>query len=266
MATAGPTLGASAGDPHPAGLPQIAHHRGLMVSTCFSTLARGLLPAATLAVSLLAAPALALEPVAADYQASYMGFSAKGRLSIEAQGGERWKCTLEITHPVAKLTQTTVFEELEGRLRPLSGSDASLLLVKKVRRQAVYDWASAEARWSGDVKPERAGPVPLQAGDVDGLLMNLVIARDLPAGRPLRYRLVEDGRAKSMDFSVAGTETLVIGGMSRQATVVVSVHGNRQTLVWIVQGLPLPARILQRKDGRDDIDLRMIAWPQPPGG
>lgn len=220
---------------------------------------RGLLPMAALAVTVLAAPARALEPFTADYQATYMGVSASGRMSLAPQGGGRWRCTLEVANAIAQLTQVTIFEDLDGRWRPLSGSDDSLLLMKSIRRQATYDWASAQARWSGDVKPERAGPVALQPGDVDGLLLNLVIARDAIAGKPLRYRLVDEGRAKSMDFTVAGQETIIVGGQSRQATKVVHASGNSQMLVWIVEGLPLPARILQRKEGKGDIDLRIIS-------
>jgi Protein of unknown function (DUF3108) len=123
----------------------------------------------------------------------------------------------------------------------------------------VYDWAAGEARWSGDVKPERAGPVPLQAGDVDGLLMNLVIARDAAAGKPLRYRLVDEGRVKSMTFTVAGKETITIGGKPREATKLVNTNGNKQMMIWVVDGLALPARILQRKDGKDDIDLKIVS-------
>ena len=233
-----------------------------MPTRLIALLRRVLLPAA-LAVE-FAVPSWALEPFAADYGATYMGISASGSMTVESQGGNRWKSTLTITNRIAQLTQITVFEDLDGQWRPLSGSDASLLLVKSVRRSATYDWARAEARWSGDVKPERAGPVALQVGDVDGLLMNLVIARDVAAGKALRYRLVDEGRAKSMDFSVEGQETITVDGKPRQATKVVNVSGNKQMLVWIVDGLPLPARILQRKNGKDEIDLRIVSVRQNP--
>jgi Protein of unknown function (DUF3108) len=226
----------------------------------FSPIVRSLLLTATfVAASAMTAPAHALEPFAADYQASYMGLSANGRMTIESQGGNQWKYTLKISNQVAQLTQTTVFEDRDGQWRPLTGTDASLLLVKKIRRNAVYDWAKGEARWSGDVKPERAGPVPLQAGDVDGLLMNLAIARDATAGKPLRYRMVDEGRAKPMSFTVAGKESIIIAGKPRQATKLVSSNGNKQMLIWVVEGLALPARILQRKDGKDDIDLKIVS-------
>ena len=231
-----------------------------MISARATSLIRSLLLTATLvAASATAAPVRALEPFAADCQASYMGLSANGRMTIEPQGGNQWKYTLKISNQVAQLTQTTVFEDRDGQWRPLTGTDASLLLVKKIRRNAVYDWAKGEARWSGDVKPERAGPIPLQTGDVDGLLMNLAIARDALAGKPLRYRMVDEGRAKPMSFTVAGKESISIGGKPRQATKLVSTNGNKQMLIWVVEGIALPARILQRKDGKDDIDLKILS-------
>jgi hypothetical protein len=219
----------------------------------------GVLSALALATAAMAATAGALERFAADYRASYMGLSASGRMTLEPQGGERWKYSLNVTHPIAQLTQITLFEDADGQWRPLTGTDTSLLLMKEIRRHAVYDWAGAQARWSGDVKPERAGPVALQPGDVDGLLMNLVLVRDVAAGRPLRYRLVDEGRAKPMEFTVSGRETITIGGQPRQATKVVNVSGHREMQVWVVEGLPLPARVLQRKNGKDEIDLRIIS-------
>lgn len=230
-----------------------------MILAGFPPIVRHLLLSVALTVSALAAPAHALEPFAADYEASYMGLSANGRMTIEPQGGNQWKYTLKIANEVAQLTQATVFEDRDGQWRPLSGTDASLLLVKKIRRNAVYDWAKGEARWSGDVKPDRVGPVPLLTGDVDGLLMNLAVARDAIAGKPLRYRLVDEGRAKQMAFTIAGKETISIGGKPRQATKLINTNGNKQMLVWVVEGLALPARILQRKDGKDDIDLKIVS-------
>lgn len=226
------------------------------------TLRAGARFAAGLSALLLACaalPAAALDNFSADYQAKYMGLSANGKMTIEPQGGNRWKYTLKIVHQAAQLTQTTVFEDRNGDWRPLSGTDASLLLIKKVRRSANYDWASGEARWAGDVKPERAGPVKLQPGDVDGLLMNLALVRDVAAGKPLRYRMVDEGRARDMIFSVAGKETITYGGKSHQATKVVNTRGDKQFIAWIVEGLPVPARILQRKEGKDEIDLKLTA-------
>jgi hypothetical protein len=212
----------------------------------------------TAALLLLAsAPALAVEPFAANYQASYMGLQGSGRMTLEPQGGNRWKYTLSIGSNGIKLDQSTVFEDRAGKWRPLSGTDSSLLLIKKTDKQATYDWDKGVATWSGDVKAERAGPVKLQPGDVDALLLNLELARDVPAGKPLSYRMVEDGRVKQMSYRVVGKDTISVGGKSRAATKVSYASGNKETVAWVVEGLPVPARILQRKDGKDEIDLRI---------
>jgi hypothetical protein len=224
--------------------------------------APGLSAAALLWLALAApAAATALEPFSADYLASYMGLQGNGRMTLTRDSGDRWTYSLTIRSSVAQLTQSTVFEDDAGRWRPLSNSDASLLLIKKVRKQATYDWQRGVATWSGDVKPERAGPIKLQAGDLDAMLVNLAVARDLAAGRPLRYRMVDDGRVKQLIYSVAGKEKITIAGQSHEATKVIGTDGNKQTIAWIVEGLPVPARILRRKDGRDEMDLRLKSLP-----
>lgn len=208
-------------------------------------------------LALASAPALAVKPFSANYQASYMGMQGNGRMTVEPAGANRWKYTLSIRNSLADLSQTTVFEERDGVLRPLSGTDASKVLVKKANKQATYDWNRGVASWTGDVKPDRAGPVKLQAGDLDALLVNLALVRDVEAGRPLKYRMVEDGRVKQMTYTVAGKEAITIDGKPQQATKVVNTSGDKQIIAWIVDGLPVPARILQKKDGEDSIDLRV---------
>lgn len=215
-----------------------------------------MLRAATLiALALPSLPALAIEPFTADYQASYMGLQANGTMSVVAQGNNRWRYSLNIRNQVANLSQNTVFDEKDGRYRPLSGSDHSLMLIKKKNVDATYDWDKREATWSGDIKPDRAGPVALQSGDMDGLLMNLALARDVAAGKPLNYRLVEDGRAKPMSYQIAGKESVTVEGKLREATKVIRGDGKRQIVAWVVPGIPVPVRIVQRENGSDTLDL-----------
>lgn len=225
-----------------------------------TTKTRGLLAATALAMAAplagAAAPA-ALKPFTADYQANYQGVEAKGRMTLVAAGPNRWRYTLDISNSLANLKQSTVFEDRDGQWRPLSGDDRSVVLVKKVNKAANYDWSRGVASWTGDVKPDRAGPVKLQAGDVDALLMNLALVRDVAAGKPLKYRMVDDGRVKPMTYSVAGKESVQIGGQSQQATKLVSTSGDRQMIIWVVDGMPVPARIQQREDGKATIDLRV---------
>lgn len=211
----------------------------------------------TCALTAGAAPAGDIKPFTAEYQASYMGLQGNGRMTLAATGSNQWRYSLEIDGSMAALKQTTVFETRDGQFRPLSNTDTSSVLVKRKAKNAVYDWGKGEARWTGDVKPERAGPVKLQAGDLDAMLVNLAITRDAAAGKPLRYRLVDDGRVKQLHYQVSGTEAITIGGKSQQATRITRSDGDKQEVVWVVADLPVPARILRRKDGQDEMDLRL---------
>ena len=220
-----------------------------------------LLAAGCLALS-VATPAFAaqpatLKPFTATYRADYMGLHGTGTMTLAPTGGDRWKYSLEIDSAIAQLSQNTVFEAEGGKWKPLSNSDSSMLLIKKSSKQATYDWSRKEARWSGDVKPDRAGPVPLRGGDLDAMLVNLAIPRDVAAGRPLDYRMVDDGRAKQLSYEIAGQDTIQVAGKPQPATKVSRTDGNKQTVIWVVRGLPVPARILQRRDGKDEMDLQL---------
>lgn len=213
------------------------------------------------AASLLLAGAVAsageVKPFTADYQANYLGIQGVGRMVLAQASGNRWRYSLEIGGSMATLNQTTVFEDSNGQWRPISNSDTSELLIKRKQKNATYDWARGEARWTGDVKPERAGPVKLQAGDLDAMLINLAIARDVAAGKPLHYRMVDDGRVKQLNYQVVGKESITIGGKARQATKVTRTDGDKQETLWVVSDLPVPVRILRRKAGEDEMDLRL---------
>lgn len=221
--------------------------------TVIGMAAAGLLAAAS-------APAVAVQAFSADYEANAMGMQGNGHMSITAQGNDRWQYTLTIRNALVDLSQSTVFDEQNGWLRPLSSTDLSRLLVKKKAVNTSFDWGRNQATWSGDVKPGRAGPVALQAGDMDALLVNLALVRDVAAGKPLNYRMVENGNAKPMNYRVVGKEKITIGGKSRDATKVARTSGSKEIIVWVVPGMPVPARILQRQDGQDSIDLQVKSW------
>jgi hypothetical protein len=225
--------------------------------------------AATAAAALLAlasAPALAIKPFSADYQANYMGMQATAKMSLASAGKDRWEYRIDIGGMGAELEQSTVFEVEGDQWRPIRSVDSqrgtsglAAMLVKRKTVTADYDWQQGEARWTGDVKDDRAGPVKLRAGDLDGMLMNLVLVRDVAAGKPLDYRLVEDGRVRRQRFQVEGTEQIRVGDKSHAATRVVRRDGKREIIAWVVDGLPVPARVLQRRDGKDHIDLKLTA-------
>ena len=215
---------------------------------------------ALLSILLAAAPAWAVKPFTADYQANVMGsISADAQMSLTSAGGDRWNYVLSVNSPIATLRQTTVFEERNGSWRPLSGNDYSQMVFKKSQKNASYDWAKGEARWSGDVKDDRMGPVKLQDGDLDAMLLNLAIVRDVAAGKPLNYRMVDNGVVRAQSYQNLGKDTVTVGGKSHNATKVSRSSENKQVTVWVVDGLPVPARILQKKDGKDELDLVLKA-------
>lgn len=216
---------------------------------------------AALALALASLPAFAaLKPFTADYTASYMGLQGNARMTLSQGGGGHWTYALDITAPVAQLSQSTTFEDNGGQWRPLSGHDMTSVLIKKSDKQATYDWSSGQARWSGDVKDDRRGPVALHPGDLDAMLLNLAIVRDVHEGnKSLSYRMVDEGRGKQMTYRVAGKDSVTIDGKQRPATRVEGEDGERETVLWVVDDLPVPARVLRRHNGKDEMDLKLRA-------
>lgn len=213
----------------------------------------------TIAFLLLLAclPALAIQPFVANYDASWKGVSADATITLSNAGNDRWRYELSISNRLGSARQMTLFDERDGVFRPLSGTDTAQLLFKHSKVETIYDWSRLEARWTGDVKPERAGPVRLMAGDLDGMLLNLALVRDVAAGKPLNYRLVDNGSARAQAYRVLGTETITVAGQARSATKIMRSSDNKQVIVWIVDGIPTPARILQRKNGKDELELTL---------
>lgn len=213
--------------------------------------------ASALTLLLAASQAWAVKPFVADYEASWKGVQADAQISLNHADGNRWNYELSVKNQLGSSRQTTVFEEHGGSFRPLSGVDATQVLFKRSQKNATYNWAQREAHWSGDVKADRAGPVKLEDGDLDGMLINLALVRDVAAGKPLSYRLVDNGVARAQRFQNLGKDTITVGGQPRTATKVARSSDDKQVIVWIVDGLPTPARILQRKGGQDELELTL---------
>ncbi len=217
---------------------------------------RSMLPATALLLACMASPAWAVKPFVADYQATVKGaIQADAKMRLASAGGNRWSYELSVDSPIASVRQITVFEDRDGAWRPLSGSDSSQMLIKKSQKNATYDWAAGEARWTGNVKPDRMGPVRLQAGDVDAMMLNLAIVRDVTAGKPLSYRMVDNGVARQQVYQNLGQESITVAGKPATATKVMRNTDSKRVTVWVVEGLPVPARILQQDDGKDSLDL-----------
>ncbi len=211
-----------------------------------------------LALALLpAAHAAELKAFNASYRASYNNMAANANMSLAPAGANRWTYSMTVQNALVQLNRSSSVDASGSQLRPLSNRETINMLVKKKSKQANFDWSAGQATWSGDVKADRRGPIKLQAGDVDGMTLNLAIVRDALAGKPMRYRLIENGKAKPLAFTSAGKENVTVDGKAMQAIKVNGNDGDSRMTLWVVNGIPVPVRIQQQDDDGDTIDLRL---------
>lgn len=218
-------------------------------------------------------PPRALEPFVASYDV-YSGGRRLGTATMQtvpSEGG-RWRIDLALKGgglmrlAGLNLQQTTVFENQDNQYRPLNQALVKRVFLSRKKTVGTYDWNARSARWTGDVKKSRQRPVPLQPGDMSGLLINLAVIRDAQPGATLRYRFVDDGRVRDHVYRVAPeTELVQVGDLSYEAMRVERVQQEsspsaEQTVIWVAAGVPTPIRILQREDGQDGTDLRLIEY------
>lgn len=221
-----------------------------------SGMAAGLLLALA---SLTAAHAAELKAFNASYRANYNNMAANATMSLTPAGANRWTYSMDVQNALVQLNRSSTVEASGSQLRPVGNRETINMLVKKRSKQTSFDWSAGQATWSGDVKADRRGPIKLQSGDVDGMTLNLAIVRDALAGKPMRYRLIENGKAKPMVFSNAGKESVTVEGKAMQAIKVSGSDGNSRMTLWVVDGIPVPVRIQQNDDDGDTIDLRLQA-------
>ena len=214
-----------------------------------------------------------LAPFVASY-AVYRDGKAMGdaTLKLVRLDGDRWRVDMGIrgTRGLVglvglNLQQSTLFDVVDGRYRPLSQSTVRKALFGSRKTTGVYDWPQARAQWQGDVKKTRRDAVPLQPGDMSGLLINLAVIRDAVPGRTLRYRYVDNGRVRKHTYAVAEElEPISVGELRYNAMRVSRVEdANAQgdeTVIWVASGVPTPIRMLQREDGEDTYDLRLTEY------
>jgi Protein of unknown function (DUF3108) len=212
----------------------------------------------------------ALEPFIAQYQV-FKGGSMLGDATMQVvkNDARRWRVDLGI-HGSRGLIglvginaeQSTVFDVAGPNYRPLAQSTLRKSLFTHKQTVGVYDWRSRKARWTGDVKETRRVPVALQDGDQSGLLINLAVIRDAQPGKSLQYRFVDEGRVRDYRYDVAtDLENVKVGDLNYSAMRVTRVQsGNEETVIWVVAGVPTPIRMLQRENGEDTYDLRLVEY------
>ena len=229
----------------------------------------------TLAALLLASwlpPACAdgLEPFVASYEAYNEGkLAGNATMRVVHDAGPRWRIDLDITGSRGfaglvrlNIDQSTVFDEIAGQYRPVSQSTVRKALLFDRRITGTYDWRSNTAQWTGDIKKERREPAAIRYGDMSGLLINLAVIRDAEPGKALHYRFVDGGRVRDHAYRVADqTEPVTVSELRYEAMRVERTNGgNDETIFWIADGVPTPVRILQRENGEDAVDLRLIEY------
>jgi len=211
-----------------------------------------------------------LAPFSARY-AVFRGGDPMGDATMQVVklDGPRWRVDLSIRASRGllriaglNLQQSTLFTVDGAEYRPLTQSTVRHALFSNKQTTGVYDWATHKAQWQGDVKKTRRAPVSLQDGDMSGLLINLAVLRDARPGADLHYRFVDDGRVREHRYLVAPQrEPQSVEDIGYEAMRVTRVHaGSEETVLWVVEGVPTPIRILQREGGEDALDLRLVEY------
>lgn len=212
----------------------------------------------------------ALEPFVATYEASYKGkLAGDATMRVVHNDGIQWRVDMAVRgkHGFASvlglnIEQSTVFNNEGSVYTPLSQSTVKKALFMGKKVTGTYNWQAGTAQWQGDLKKERRQPIALQRGDQSALLLNLSLMRDARPGQTMTYRYVDVGRVRQYEYRAADTtENVQVGDISYNALRVHRVNaGNDEMILWIANGVPTPVRILQRKDGEDEIDLRLMEY------
>lgn len=214
-------------------------------------------------------PAETLQPFQATYQVFHGGRElGEATMQLVHVDGARWRIDLVMRGSgLMRLTglnlqQSTVFDTDGHDYRPLTQSTVKRAFLSSRKTLGIYDWNRRTAQWTGDVRKGHAGPVTLQDGDMSGLLIDLAVIRDAAPGSTLHYRFVDDGRVRDHQWVVApATESISVGELSYDAMRANRIQdGGDDTLIWVALGVPTPIRILQREDGSDSTDLRLIQY------
>ena len=243
----------------------------LLATTCIGAAAQTApAPASTVVVPEAAAAPRPLLPFSARY-AVWRGGDPFGDATMQLVRLDdgRWRIDLDIHASRGllrlaslNLEQSTLFDVDGGFYRPLSQATVRHAFFGRKLTTGVYDWEAGHAQWQGDIKKTRRAPVVLQAGDMSGLLINLAVLRDAQPGADLHYRFVDDGRVRDHQYLVAPQrEPVTVDDIGYDAMRVSRVHaGGDETILWVVEGVPTPVRILQREGGEDAFDLQLIDY------
>jgi hypothetical protein len=219
------------------------------------------------------AQASALQPFVARYEVFRDGKSqGEAVMRLEQVGGSRWKFSSEVrgTSGMARLSgfemsERTEFELLaDGGLKPLTASAEGGISLRRRSIVTEFDYARNEVRWSGDAKPDQRGPAPLSERTVNPQILNLALAQQLRAGAEgsIRLDLVNRGDSDPVEYRIGAKESVSVPLGTREAITLQHRRTDKDRVItlWIDPNLPpAPLRVLQREDGKDAYELRLIA-------
>ena len=122
--------------------------------------------------------------------------------------------------------QTTVFEEKRRQRCLLSGADTCKVLAKSKTKNATYDWSRVRGQLDRDIKSDRRRPeLETRAGDLDALLVNLAIVRDVAAGKQLELPHGRRRSRRQLNYTVAGKEQITVDGKASRRPRSSQPHG-----------------------------------------
>ena len=218
----------------------------------------------------LAEPAPVLQPFVANYLVYKAGKPlGEATMQLVRQQPPRWRVDLVMrgTRGLFGLAginaeQSTVFDVAGETYRPLTQATVNKTIFTRKQTLGLYDWRNKSAHWTGDVKDSRKRPIDLQAGDMTGLLINLAVIRDAEPGQTLQYRFVDDGRTRQHTYVVADAlDSITVGDLAYKAMKATRAKDdNEETVIWVAKNVPTPIRILQRENGEDTYDLRLVEY------
>jgi hypothetical protein len=217
--------------------------------------------------------AATLQPFTARYEVLMDGTPrGEAESTLRALGNGEWEYLTEVkaTSGLGRLAgfsarQQTRFDLHEGAPRVLSArvQNTSRLRSRDVSTQ--FDWNAMAAVAEGDVDDSQ--PVVIGADSINAQLLNLALplrVRDgLQPGVEIHYSVVERGRAREQQWTLASPQPLTVPSGEFAALQFSHLREDRprEIHVWIDTDpdAPLaPLRILQREDGKDRYELRLL--------
>ena len=167
-----------------------------------------------LVITLLSAPALALTPYTAIYDAKGRGMrasnqmtlsaaDASGRIELRSVSKARGIARLLKHDPIVEYTQ---FEEIDGKFRPIEYHYLFNKSGSKRNAWVIFDRENSVAR---SLYKTETVDLDIQPGHVDRMLEQLLIRADLMSGKVAdKYLTVERNSLREAVYEKLGSETI----------------------------------------------------------